>query len=149
MPGLLAERLDRLDRAVDVRPRFGMDGDDVAPASANGSIQRSTGATIRWTSNGLAVCGRSAATDARADRQVGHEMPSITSTWIQSAPRCVDRAHFLAEPGKVGRKDRGRDQQLGHWPASRPYACAKSPNKRPAAPFFHTARLLGPPDGTF
>ena len=29
--GLLAERLDRLDRAVDVRPGFGVDGDDVGP----------------------------------------------------------------------------------------------------------------------
>src|SRR6186713_3260343 len=57
-----------------------------APALANGSIHRSTGATIRWTSNGLALCGRSAFTTGGPIVRLGTKWPSITSTWIQSAP---------------------------------------------------------------
>ena len=30
-PGLLAQRLDRLDRSMEMRPRLGMNGDDVGP----------------------------------------------------------------------------------------------------------------------
>ena len=51
---------------------------------------------------------------ARADRQVGDEVPVHHVDVDPVGPGRVDRAHFLAEPRKVGRKDRGGDQQLGH-----------------------------------
>src|SRR5690242_2082754 len=57
-----------------------------APASANDSSHISTGLTIRWTSNGLVVCGRSALTTPGPMVRLGTKCPSITSTWIQSAP---------------------------------------------------------------
>ena len=57
-----------------------------APASAKASRKGSTGEIIRWTSNGLAVCGRSAFTTAGPMVRLGTKWPSITSTWIQSAP---------------------------------------------------------------
>ena len=57
-----------------------------APASAKASRNGSTGEIIRWTSNGLAVCGRSAFTTAGPMVMLGTKWPSITSTWIQSAP---------------------------------------------------------------
>ena len=41
--------------------------------------------------------------------RLGTKWPSITSTWIQSAPASVDRADLLAEAGEVGGEDRGRD----------------------------------------
>ena len=41
---------------------------------------------------------------------LGTKWPSMTSTWIQSQPACVDGAHLLAELGEVGGEDgRGDD----------------------------------------
>src|SRR4051812_26149565 len=57
-----------------------------APASANASRSGSTGEIIRWTSKGLVVCGRNALTTAGPIVMFGTKWPSITSTWIQSAP---------------------------------------------------------------
>ena len=57
-----------------------------APASAKASRKLSTGEIIRWTSNGLALCGRSAFTTAGPIVRLGTKWPSITSIWIQSAP---------------------------------------------------------------
>src|SRR5688500_16278794 len=57
-----------------------------APASAKASRNESTGEIIRWTSNGLSLCGRRAFTTAGPMVRFGTKCPSITSTWIQSAP---------------------------------------------------------------
>ena len=71
---------------MEVRPGLGMDGDDVGAGLGEGVEERSTGEIIRWTSNGLAVCGRSAFTTAGPIVRLGTKCPSITSMWIQSAP---------------------------------------------------------------
>jgi hypothetical protein len=57
-----------------------------APAAANASRNKSIGEIIRWTSNGLAECGRSAFTTPGPMVMFGTKWPSMTSTWIQSAP---------------------------------------------------------------
>jgi hypothetical protein len=51
---------------------------------------------------------------AGADRQVRDEMPVHYIDMDPVRARFVDGAHFLAEPGKVGREDRGRDQRFIH-----------------------------------
>jgi hypothetical protein len=71
---------------VEVRPGFGVNGDGVRARIRKGLQKPSTGEIIRWTSNGLAVCGRSAFTTAGPMEMLGTKCPSITSTWIQSAP---------------------------------------------------------------
>src|SRR3954471_9308765 len=57
-----------------------------APASAKASRNGSAGEIIRWTSSGFAVCGLSAFTTTGPMVRLGTKWPSMTSTWIQSAP---------------------------------------------------------------
>jgi hypothetical protein len=57
-----------------------------APARAKAPACSSTGTTMRCTSRLFAVCGRNAATTAEPSERLGTKWPSITSTWIQSAP---------------------------------------------------------------
>ena len=80
-----------------------------APASAKAGTSGSTGVTMRCTSNGCLLCLRSAFTTIGPIVRLGTKWPSITSTWIQSAPAAVDRLDLLAERGEIGRQDRGRD----------------------------------------
>ena len=96
---------------MEVRPGLGMDGDDVGAGFSERLEEASTGEIIRWTSNGFFVCGRSALTTAGPMVMLGTKWPSMTSTWMQSAP-AFHRAHFLAKLGEVGRQDRRRDD--GH-----------------------------------
>jgi hypothetical protein len=57
-----------------------------APALANAWRYGSTGAIIRCTSRIFGVCRRSALTTSGPIVRFGTKCPSITSTWIQSAP---------------------------------------------------------------
>src|SRR5579872_4571268 len=57
-----------------------------APALAKASRYGSHGAIIRCTSSGFAVCGRIALTTSGPIEMFGTKWPSMTSTWIQSAP---------------------------------------------------------------
>ena len=50
----------------------------------------------------------------RPDREVGNEVAVHHIDVDPVSPGGVKRAHLFAQPGKVGRKDRGRDQRLGH-----------------------------------
>ena len=85
-----------------------------APASAKASRKRSTGEIIRWTSNGFAVCGRSAFTTRRADRQIGDEMAVHDVDVDPVGAGRVDRADFLAELREIGGQDRRGDERRGH-----------------------------------
>ena len=80
-----------------------------APASAKASRNGSTGEIIRWTSNGLAVCGRSAFTTAGPMVRFGHEMAVHHVDMDPVGARRVDGADLLAEPGEIGREDGGGD----------------------------------------
>src|SRR5579883_3165435 len=57
-----------------------------APALAKSSRYRSGSAIIRWTSSGRRVAARMALTTGGPIVMFGTKQPSITSTWIQSAP---------------------------------------------------------------
>src|SRR5215211_3050242 len=58
----------------------------LAPAFANASRYRSGCSIIRWTSRGSLVMRRQVATINGPIVMLGTKCPSITSTWIQSAP---------------------------------------------------------------
>src|SRR4051794_19494395 len=60
-----------------------------APASTKAGTSGSTGLTMRCTSNGSLLCGRSAFTTTGPMVRLGTKWLSITSTWIQSAPATV------------------------------------------------------------
>ena len=85
-----------------------------APASAKASRKGSTGEIIRWTSNGLARVRPERLHHPGPMVRLGTKWPSMTSTWIQSAPGLVDRAHLLAELGEVGGQDRRGNEGCGH-----------------------------------
>ena len=62
---------------------------------------------------------------------LGTKRPSMTSTWIQSAPASSTAAHLLAEAAEIGGQDRGRDQQRLHGaPPGRGLAAAGSVSTR-------------------
>jgi hypothetical protein len=75
-----------------------------APASAKASRKGSTGEIIRWTSNSLALCGRKAFTTAGPMVRFGTKWPSITSTWIQSAP--ASSTAFISSPRRAKSAER-------------------------------------------
>ena len=79
------------------------------PALAKASRYGSHGAIIRWTSRVFLVSGRIACDHVRADRDIGHEMPVHHVDMDPVGAGRFDRAHFLAEPGEIGRQDRRRD----------------------------------------
>ena len=60
-----------------------------APAAAKSATSRSGSTIIRCTSNGRSVCGRMAATTAGPMVRFGTNRPSMTSTWMESAPAAV------------------------------------------------------------
>ena len=57
-----------------------------APALANASTYRSGSTIMRCTSTGRRVALRTASTTTGPMVMLGTKRPSITSTWIQSAP---------------------------------------------------------------
>ena len=84
---LLAERADRLQRAVEMLGRLGVDGDGVRAGLGEGF---EIGVARARSSDGsrtvLSVSGRRAATTGGPKVMLGTKWPSITSRWIQSAP---------------------------------------------------------------
>src|SRR5918996_898203 len=58
------------------------------PASVNSSKKKSGTEIIRWISNGKRVTRRSDATIGTPIEMLGTKCPSMTSTWMRSAPAC-------------------------------------------------------------
>ena len=87
---LLAELADGLQRAVQMRSGFGMNGDAVAAGLGEGfevscRPARSSGGSRRW----LTVQERSDLITSGPKEMFGTKWPSMTSRWIQSAPAAV------------------------------------------------------------
>ena len=117
--GALAEVADGLERAVDVRPGLGMDGDrrrrrPRRRPRGRGRPGRSSGERRRT----CRVCGRSAFTTGGPKVMLGTKWPSITSRWIQSAPAASTARVSSAEPREIGREDRGGDDGRQHHGSS-------------------------------
>ena len=62
-----------------------------APALAKASTYRPGFSTIRWASRKRSVCFRMEATTGTPMVMLGTNMPSITSTWSQSAAGAIRR----------------------------------------------------------
>ena len=126
--GLLAERADRLQRAMQMRAGLGMDGDDVGsrpwrrprdrdrPARSSDARRRasSCAAAIAFTTSGPKV-------------MLGTKCPSITSRWIQSAPAAstarTSSPSLAKSAARIdGAMTRGRDANCSDMCASRAVA---------------------------
>jgi hypothetical protein len=116
---LLAERADRLQRAMDMRPGLDMDGDDVRAglrerfeigiAGRDHQVHVECFCGVR--PQGLHHVG--------ADGDVRHEMPvhHVDVDIVRARP--VDRAYFLAQFGEIGGQDRRRNlERTGHFRVS-------------------------------
>ena len=113
--GFLAQPLDALDRAMEVRPGFGMDGDDVRAGLGKGVEE---GVDRRDHQVDVERLGRMRAKrlhHRRPDGDVGHEMAVHHVDVDPVGAGGIDRAHFLAQPGEIGGEDGRGDQR-----ASRP-----------------------------
>ena len=117
--GLLAERLDALDRAVEVRPGLGMDGDDVGARLGEGVEEGIDRRDHQMDVERLGGVRPKRLHHRRADREVGHEMAVHHVDVDPVGAGLVDRAHFLAELGEVGGEDRGGDDGAAMEPIRR------------------------------
>ena len=97
-------------RAVHVRARFHMHGDDVAGVGKGLEI-RIAGCDHEVHVEHLPGVRAKRLDHAGADRDVRHEMPIHDVDMDPVGTGCIDRAHLLAEPGKVGGEYRGCDQE--------------------------------------
>ena len=65
--------------------------------------------------------------------RLGTKCPSITSTWIHSAPPAIDLLELLAQPAEVGAQDARRDPRAHRPPAGGPLTTRsiREPRGRP------------------
>jgi hypothetical protein len=117
--GLLAQRLDRLNRAVGVGPGLGVEGDDIGPGGGEGlqiGVDRRDHQVNVERLGGVRAQGLH---HHRADRDVGDEVAVHHVDMDPVGPGGVNRAHFLAQAGKIGGEDRRRNQRHRHGRQSR------------------------------
>ena len=107
--GALAERPDRLEGAVEMRPGFRMDGDDVRPRLSEGLEERIGRRNHQMDVERLGAVRPQRLHHGRADGEVGHEMAVHHIDMDPVGAGFVDGAHLLAEPGEIGREDGGGD----------------------------------------
>ena len=115
--GLLAQMLDELQRAVEMRPRLGMDGDDVGARLGEIGDVGIDRRDHQMHVEGKRAVGPQRPHDDRADGQVGDEMPVHHIDMDVVGAGFRHGAHVLAQPGEVGRENRGRDsERASHAP---------------------------------
>src|SRR5215475_12236002 len=114
-PGLLAERADRLERAVEMRPRLDMHRDDVRAGLSKGLEIRIARRDHQMHVHRLLGMRPERLHHVRPDRDVGHEV-AVHHVYVDPVGAgLVDRTHFLAEPSEVGGQDRWRyDERPRH-----------------------------------
>ena len=101
---------------MEVRARFGMDGDDVGAGLGEGVEE---GVDRRDHQMDVERLGRVRAErlhHRRADGDVRDEMAVHDVDVDPVGAGLVDRAHLLAEPREIGGQDRGGDEGCGHRP---------------------------------
>ena len=113
--GLLAERADCLQRAVDVRPGFDVHGDDVGAGLCEGFEIRIARRDHQVHIERLFGVAADRLHHIRADGDVGNEMAVHDVDMDPVGAGGIDRAHFLAELGEIGGEDRrGDDERAMH-----------------------------------
>src|SRR5712664_2124703 len=87
------------------------------PASVNASRNTSGSVIIRWISNGKRVTRRSDSTIGTPIEMFGTKCPSMTSTWMRSAPACSAAAtcspRRAKSPARIEGASRTRSLQSG------------------------------------
>src|SRR5262245_7010990 len=113
--GLLAERADRLQRAVQVRAGFHMHRDDVRARLGEGFEVGIARRDHQVHVEDLAAMRPQRLHDVRPDGDVGHEVAVHHVDVDPVGAGLVDRAHLLAEPGEI-RCENGRrnGKRSGH-----------------------------------
>src|SRR5208337_593220 len=104
------EPADYLKRPVEMRACFGMDRYDVGPCLCERLEIRVDRGDLEMHVEDFLRPGADALDEARAERDVRHEVAVHHIDMHPVAASIVDRTHFLAEAGKVGGKDGGGDQ---------------------------------------
>ena len=109
--GLLAERADRLQRAVDVRARLDVHGDDVGAGLGEGLEIGIAGRDHQVHVEHLPGVRAQRLHHVRADGDIRHEVAVHDVDVDPVGAGGIDRAHLLAELGEVGGQDRRGDEQ--------------------------------------
>ena len=112
--GLLAERADRLQRAMQMRTGFGMHGDVVAAGFGKGLEIGIAGRDHQMGVEDLLGVRAHRLDDIGAVGNVRHEMPVHHVEMDPVGAGRIDRADLFAQPGEIRRQDRGRDDE-GAW----------------------------------
>jgi hypothetical protein len=99
----LTERADLLKRPVEMRPRFGMDGNDVRACLCERLKIRVRRLDHEMNIEGLLRPRADAFDEARPKRDVGHEMAVHDVDMNPVTSGLVDRSDLLAEAGEIGR----------------------------------------------
>ena len=109
--GLLAERPDRLQRAMQMRAGLGMHGDLVAAGFCKGFEIGVAGRDHQMRVKDLLGVRAHRLDDVGAVGNVRHKMPVHHVEMDPVGAGGVDRADLFAEPGKIRRQDRRRDDE--------------------------------------
>jgi len=109
---------------VHVRTRLDVDRDDVGAGLGKGlEIGIAGRAIIRCTSNTFLVSGRSALTTPGPIEMLGTKCPSITSTWIQSAPAASSAR--TSSPSLAKSADKIDGATMSGWSISPPESAVR------------------------
>ena len=118
--GLLAERADRLQRAMQMRTGLGMDGDVIAAGLGEGLEIGIARRDHQMRVEDLLGVRAHRLDHVRPVGNVRHEMPVHHVEMDPVGAGLIDRADFLAQFGEIGGQDRGCDDEgtrrklLGH-----------------------------------
>ena len=97
-----------------VRPRLGMDGDDVGAGFGEGVEERIDGRDHQMDVERLLRVRPERLHDRGTDRQVRDEMAVHHVDMDPVGAGLVDRANLLAEPGEICREDGRGDERASH-----------------------------------
>ncbi len=112
--GLLAERADRLQRAMHVRAGLHVHRDDVGAGLRERLEVGIAGRDHQVRVEHLFRMRSHRCNRAGPERDIRHEVPVHHVEMDPVRAGFIDRAHFLAELGEVGGKDGGGDAERAH-----------------------------------
>ena len=145
--GPLAERPDRLQAAMQVRARLGVDGDQVGAGARERLEVRLVGLDHQVHVERLGRERPERPHHLRAEAQIGHEVAVHDIEMDPVGAGGVDRAHLLAQPREVGgQHGRGDQRAFGHdgMLSSCPPSIAGSPGGTNTNPAPTVAISSGP-----
>ena len=109
-----AQTANRLERAVDMGPRFRVDSNDIRPGLGKRFQIRVDRRDHQMDVERLVGVRPQGFDHRRADRDIRDVMPVHHVDMDPVRARSVDRAHLFAKPCEVGGKDGGGNERRGH-----------------------------------